>query len=167
MVIVQAVVEIPQGSQNKYEYDTTTKRIRLDRVLYGAMHYPVNYGFIPGTWGEDHDPLDILIMCSTSIHPGIHVAVRVLGSLEMYDEHGPDTKVVGVADCDARFDQVQRLDDLGPHRLREMTHFFSEYKQLQNLSVRMGDYHDEASAIQSIKAAQQRYQQRQADQPHV
>jgi inorganic pyrophosphatase len=157
-MIVRAIVEIPQGSQNKYEYDVKTGRLRLDRVLYPSMHYPVNYGFLPDTWGEDNDPLDVLIFGSFGIHPGVEVAVRVVGALVMQDEHGPDAKLVGVLDADPRYAQVKALHDLESHRLREIRHFFAEYKRLQGLPVTVGDYQDLAAATQLIVEGRERYQ---------
>ncbi len=162
-MIVQATIEIPQGSQNKYEFDVKTGSIRLDRVLYSAMHYPVNYGFIPETWGEDDDPLDVLVFGSTAIHPGVVVRVRIVGALLMADEHGPDAKLVGIVDADPRYAHIQVLEDLGAHRLREVRHFFAEYKVLQGLTVTLGNYQDVATAARILDEARQRYQQRLAE----
>ena len=162
-MIVKAIIEIPQGSANKYEVNPVTGQIRLDRVLYSATYYPVNYGFIPASWGEDNDPLDILVLASTSIHPGVEVDVRVIGTLLMTDEHGPDAKIVGVADADPRWGHVTVLDDVGVHRLREIRHFFSTYKELQGLPVTMGDYEGMDTAQRLIGEAFQRYQNRQAE----
>ena len=155
---MQAIIEIPQGSPNKYEVNPVTGRIRLDRVLYSAIHYPINYGFIPNSWGEDNDPLDVLVLASTSIHPGVEVDVRVLGALLMVDEHGPDAKIVGVADADPRWGHATILEDVGDHRLREIRHFFSTYKELQGLPVTMGDYAGIDTAYQLVGAAFERYQ---------
>lgn len=162
-MIVQVIIEIPQGSQNKYEYDVATGTMRLDRVLYSAMHYPVNYGFVPDTWAEDNDPLDVLVFGSTAIHPGVDVNVRVLGTLWMEDEHGPDTKLVGVVDADPRYAHIKQVDDLGAHRLVEVRHFFQEYKKLQGLTATLGDYHNKDTAEQVLTDARIRYQQRLAD----
>ncbi len=161
--IVPAIIEIPQGSQNKYEYDNETGSMRLDRVLYSAMHYPVNYGFIPDTWGEDQDPLDVLVFGSTAIHPGVEVSVRILGALLMQDEHGPDAKLVGVVDADPRYAYVKVLEELGLHRLREVRQFFSEYKTLQGLRVTVGNYQDLDTATRLLDDARKRYQKRLAE----
>ncbi len=157
---MQAIIEIPQGSSNKYEIDPATGHIRLDRVLYSATHYPGNYGFIPGSWGEDEDPLDVLVIASTSIHPGVEVDVRVVGALMMADEHGPDAKIVGVAHADPRWSHVKGLEDIGDHRLLEIRHFFATYKELQGLSVTMGDYEGMATASRLVREALDRYQTR-------
>ncbi len=161
-MIVRTIVEIPQGSQNKYEYDVKTGTIRLDRVLSGAMHYPVNYGFIPETWAEDDDPLDVLVFGSTVLWPGIEVAVRVVGALWMEDEHGIDHKVIGVVDSDPRFSHVHRVEDLGPHRLHEMRHFFQEYKTLQHVTTTVGNFQDEAVADNLIRECRMRFAARQS-----
>ncbi len=157
MMIVRTIIEIPQGSQNKYEYDMATGTMRLDRVLHGAMHYPVNYGFIPKTWAEDQDPLDILVFGSTALLPGIEVAVRVVGALWMEDEHGIDHKIVGVVDTDPRFGHVRRAEDLGPHRLHEIRHFFQEYKALQGLLTKVGNFHDASTAENLINECRDRF----------
>ncbi len=162
-LIVQTVIEIPQGSQNKYEYNQATGLTRLDRVLYAAMHYPVNYGFIPETWTEDDDPLDVLVFGSTAIHPLVEVDVRVIGALLMKDEHGPDAKVVGVVDRDPRYNHISAVDDLGTHRLREVRHFFAKYKNLQGLTTVVGNYQNVNTAVDLITAARQRYRQTHAD----
>ena len=156
-MIVPTIIEIPQGSQNKYEYDVTTGKIRLDRVLHPAMHYPANYGFIPETWAEDNDPLDVLVVGSTAIAPGIEVTVRVIGALWMADEHGPDAKIVGVVDSDPRFNQTKTMADFGNHRLREIRHFFHEYKTLQGIVTTVGNFQDQDVAVTLIQQRQQRF----------
>lgn len=162
-MIVRAIIEIPQGSQNKYEFDNETGALRLDRVLYSSLHYPANYGFIPDTWGEDHDPLDVLVFGSTAIHPGVEAAVRILGALLMEDEHGPDAKLVGVVDADPRYAHTKTLEDLGPHRLREVRQFFSEYKRLQDVTVTIGNYQDYEMATEYLVEGRKRYHERQAE----
>ncbi len=156
-MIVKAIIEIPQGSQNKYEYDVATGKIHLDRVLYTSMHYPVNYGFIPKTWAEDNDPLDVLVFGSTPIDPGIEVAVRVIGAFLMEDEHGPDAKIIGVVNVDPRFQHIKQVEDLGNHRLREIRHFFQEYKTLQGIVTTVGDFQDEDAAIELIQRCENRF----------
>lgn len=157
MEIVRTIIEIPQGSQNKYEYDNKTGAIRLDRALYGSMHYPVNYGFIVDTWGEDEDPLDILVFGSTALLPGIEVAARVVGALWMQDEHGIDHKILSVVDTDPRYRQVKRFEDLGPHRLHEIRHFFEQYKTLQGISTHVGNFQDVDVATTLIQDSRKRF----------
>ncbi len=161
-MVVRAIIEIPQGSPNKYEVDVRTGAIRLDRVLYGAMHYPANYGFLPETWGKDNDPLDIVVYGSTAIHPGVAVSVRVLGALMMQDEHGPDAKLIGVVDVDPRMREITTLDGLGRHRLKELRHFFQEYKALQGLPVTLGNYQEVSVAEREWREAVERWRARQA-----
>lgn len=160
-MVVRAVIEIPQGSQNKYECDPSTGRIRLDRVLYSAMHYPANYGFIPDTWADDNDPLDVLIFASTRLDPGVDVAIRVIGAFFMADEHGPDTKILGVVEADPRFQHVETVSDLGSHRLLEVRHFFQEYKALQGIVTTVGDFHECSVAVEVIERAQNSFIARQ------
>jgi len=156
-MVITTIIEIPEGSSNKYEYDVETGRMRLDRVLFSAMHYPVNYGFIPETWAEDNDPLDVLIVGSGAIDPGVQVEVRVLGALLMEDEHGPDAKIIGVVHRDPRFDHIVELGGLGDHRLREIQHFFQEYKTLQGITTQVGSYQGEATAAQLLEQSRERF----------
>lgn len=132
-MVISAMVEIPLGSTNKYEYDPVQARIRLDRVLFSAAHYPVNYGFIAETWAQDNDPLDVLMMGSTSIHPGVEVEVRVLGALLMEDEHGPDAKVMGVVDRDPRCAEIRVLQDLGAIDCKKFSTFFESIRRCKAL----------------------------------
>lgn len=161
-MIITAMIEIPQGSQHKYEYDVATGRIRLDRVLHSSMHYPVNYGFILETWADDQDPLDVLVFGSTAIDPGTELMVRVIGAFLMQDEHGPDAKIVGVADMDPRFRHIKAVHDLGPHRTRELRHFFQKYKTLQGIVTITGNFQDENVAIDLIRRCRERFLARQA-----
>lgn len=155
---VDVVVEIPQGSQNKYEVDHETGRVRLDRVLHASMHYPAEYGFIEETLGEDDDPIDVLVLSSFPTFPGCIVATRILGMLEMSDEKGVDTKLLGVAADDPRYNPVQRLEDVNPHTLREIPHFFATYKQLENKEVTIGSWKGAADALKVLEESRHRYQ---------
>lgn len=157
--VVTAVIEIPQGSQNKYEYDVGRRQFSLGRVLYGSMHYPVNYGCVPDTWGEDHDPLDNLVIGSTAIDPMMPVSVRLVGVFSMTGNHGPDAKLIGVVDRDPRLAHVNRLDDLAPHLLKEIAHFFSQDKVLEGLPVTVSGYHDVEDAVKIFDQACLRFQQ--------
>jgi inorganic pyrophosphatase len=128
---VDAIVEIPRGSRNKYEFDPATGSIRLDRVLFSSVHYPGDYGFIPGTRGADGDPLDVLILVEEPTFPGCHVLVRPIGVLLMQDEKGVDEKVLSVPVADPRFAEVNDLGDLPQHWLAEVENFFETYKVLE------------------------------------
>ena len=128
---VEAVVEIPKGSRNKYEFDHATGSIRLDRVLYSSVHYPTDYGFIPGTTSADGDPLDVLIIVEEPTFPGCHVRIRPIGVLLMRDEKGIDEKILAVPLADPRFDGIKDLVDIQEHWLAEIKNFFATYKMLE------------------------------------
>ena len=129
--LVEVTVEIPSGSRNKYEYDHARHRFVLDRVLYSSVHYPCDYGFIDGSLADDGDPLDVLVVISEPTFPGCIVRVRPVGVLDMKDEKGHDYKVLGVAHDDPRWEETATLEDLSPHRLREIENFFDIYKELE------------------------------------
>jgi len=130
--VVEVVVEIPRGSRNKYEYDHERHVIMLDRVLYSSVHYPTDYGFVPGTCAADGDPLDALVIVEEPTFPGCHVLVRPIGVLLMRDEKGIDEKILAVPVADPRFVGIRRLNDIGPHWLREIENFFNTYKLLED-----------------------------------
>lgn len=128
---VNAVVEVPMGTNNKFEYDKRVGAFRLDRVLYSPMHYPGDYGFVPSTLAEDGDPVDVLALMDRPTYPGIVMSVRPLGYLEMTDEKGRDQKVLAVPEGNPRFAAYRSLADVPQHRLREIEHFFRIYKELE------------------------------------
>ena len=155
--IVDALIEIPLGSRNKYELDKATGRIRLDRVLYAAMIYPAEYGIIENTLAPDGDPLDILVICSDPTFPGCTVPARVLGYLDMEDDGKLDYKLISVVDCDPRYDDVTELQHLSPFVLKEIENFFGNYKVLQGVTVKVGQYHGKEEAVQIIKQCREAY----------
>ncbi len=155
--VVDALIEIPLGSKNKYELDKKTGRIRLDRVLYAAMIYPAEYGIIENTLAPDGDALDILVICSDPTFPGCTVPARVLGYLEMMDNGKLDYKLISVVDCDPRYDDVTELEHLPPFVLKEISNFFSNYKVLQGITVQVGQYHGKDDAIRVIKECKEAY----------
>ena len=130
---VTAFVEIPKGSNIKYEYDEHTGIIKVDRILHTSMVYPYNYGFIPGTLGEDGDPIDIMVISNSAFAPGTTVSVRPIGALLMKDEEGVDTKIMAVPieKIDPDFAQVKDASDLGEHTKAIIGHFFSFYKSIE------------------------------------
>jgi inorganic pyrophosphatase len=128
---IEVTVEIPSGSRNKYEYDHERHRFVLDRVLYSSVHYPADYGFIEGSMAEDGDPLDVLVLIAEPTFPGCVVRARPIGVLDMTDDKGHDYKILAVAHDDPRWDRVESMDDLAPHRLREIENFFETYKTLE------------------------------------
>lgn len=129
--IVNAVIEIPQGSTNKYEYDAALGSFVLDRVLFSPLYCPTDYGWIPGTLSEDGDPLDILVFVSHPTFPGCVIRARTIGVLHMCDDKGEDFKIIAAARTDPRYDEVASLEDLPEHVLREIHHFFEIYKHLE------------------------------------
>ena len=128
---VNAVIEIPQGSVQKYEYDKQLHVFRLDRTLYSPVHYPGDYGFIPGTLGLDGDALDILVLVEAPSFPGCVIEVRPLGVLRMVDQGKRDEKVLAVVDSDPVYKQINDCSQVFPHVLRQIEHFFSIYKDLE------------------------------------
>ena len=127
-----AVIEIPKGSQCKYELDKHTGLLRLDRVLYTSTHYPANYGFIPRTYADDGDPLDVLVLCSETLYPMTLVSVRPIGVMRMIDSGKLDDKIIAVPTSDPTYFGIHDIDELPPHIFDEIMHFFSVYKQLEN-----------------------------------
>ena len=156
-LIVEALIEIPHGSQNKYEVDKAQNRIRLDRPLYSAMLYPAEYGYIENTLAKDGDPIDILVFASFPTFPGCIIESRVIGMLEMEDAGEEDVKLIGVSNRDPRFDHVQTLADLPPHYLKEVRHFFDTYKELQKKEVKTGEWKDVSVALEYLRDALERY----------
>lgn len=156
-LVVEALIEIPAGSQNKYEYDKERGVIRLDRVLYSPVHYPTDYGYIPETLEEDGDPLDIMVMVTFPTMPGCLIEARVVGALEMKDEKGVDWKILGVPVRDPRFDHVHDLGDVPPHVLREIEHFFATYKELEGKKTEVLGWHDAEVAAQVVSRARAAY----------
>ncbi len=146
---IDAVIEIPMNTINKYEIDKESGRIRLSRVLYSRMTYPAEYGYIENTLALDGDPLDILVLASEKTFPGCIVEARVLGYLDMIDMGFQDEKVIAVVDQDPRFEGVKTLEDVHPHTLKEIKHFFQTYKHLQETETIVKEYHgmDETMAL--------------------
>lgn len=155
--VVEALIEIPLNSRNKYEVDCVTGRIHLDRVLYSAMSYPTEYGIIEKTLAPDGDPLDILVICKDPTFPGCVVPARVLGYLSMIDDGKEDYKLISVVDCDPRYDNVQELSDLPEFILDEISNFFDNYKVLQGIEVTTGRYHTKEETIAVIEECRRRY----------
>ncbi len=155
--VVQAIIEIPYRSRNKYEVDHETGKIKLDRVLYSAMAYPAEYGFLENTLALDGDPLDILVIGTEPTYPGCVVPARVVGYLEAIDNGNEDYKLISVVDVDPRYDGVNELNDLQPFILDEIKNFFENYKTLQKIEVKVGSYHDKQEALSLIEKCKERY----------
>lgn len=154
---VNALIEIPQGSRAKYEIDKATGLLKLDRVIYSSFHYPVNYGFIPQTLGLDHDPLDILVLCSQSIQPLCLVEATVIGNMQMIDSGENDDKIIAVASKDPSVNYIQSIEELPKHFLSELKNYFEQYKVLENKQVQIEDFQDKEAAFKIINEAIELY----------
>ena len=155
--VIHAVIEIPAEGINKYEYDKTLHVFRLDRNLYSPVHYPGDYGFIPSTLSEDGDPLDVLVLVDAPSFPGCVMQVRPIGLLEMLDQGVPDEKVLAVGKNNPRYADVWNYSEIYPHMLKEMTHFFAIYKDLEGKRVEVKGWHDAAFARTKVVEAVNRY----------
>ena len=127
-----AFIEIPKGSKNKYELDKETGLVMLDRVLHTSTHYPANYGFIPRTYADDGDPLDVLVLCSEPVYPMTLIRVYPIGVMRMLDDGKMDDKIIALPLSDPTYLGIRSIDELPPHVFDEIMHFFSVYKQLEN-----------------------------------
>lgn len=151
------IIEVPRGSANKYEVDKETGLIKLDRVLYSAQFYPFDYGFAPQTYWHDNDPLDVLVLTTYPLLPGILLEVRPVGVLGMLDGGEGDDKIIAVPSDDPRYEHIQDLKDVGEHRLKEIENFFETYKLLQKKEVKCTGFRDKASAMETVKESVQLY----------
>ena len=156
-MIVEMMGEITKGSRNKYEYDTVRKVIRFDRMLFSAVHYPSDYGFILDTLAEDSDPLDALVLVWEPTFPGCIIEVKPVGLFKMWDEKGPDEKILCVPVSDPNWNYIKSLSDVPPHLLKEIEHFFAIYKELEAKKTGIEGWEDRESAIKVIEQSQQRY----------
>jgi inorganic pyrophosphatase len=155
--LVNCVVEIPLDGITKYEYDKQLHVFRLDRNLYSPVHYPGDYGFIPSTLGDDGDPLDVLVLVDTPSFPGCLQNVRPIGALDMIDQGEGDEKILCVGDGNPRYDNVLEYSDIYPHILKEITHFFSIYKDLEGKRVEVRGWRNAEFARETIVRAQQAF----------
>ena len=155
--LVNAVIEIPAGDVNKYEYDKKLHVFRLDRTLYSPVHYPGDYGFVPHTLAADGDPLDIVILVDEPTFTGCLVEVRPVGMLEMLDQGVRDEKVLAVSANNPRYKQVCNYNDVEPHVLREIAHFFEIYKDLEGKRTKMIAWHGIQAAHETIRSSHERY----------
>lgn len=154
---MNVIVEIPNGSKNKYEIDKETGMIALDRVLHTAQSYPFDYGFVPQTLWDDGDALDVVLLTTQPLLPGILVRARPVAILPMIDGGEPDEKVLAVPAGDPRFADITDLDRVNPHTLKEISHFFETYKKIQNKEVSVGEWQDAKAARAAFARACELY----------
>ena len=157
---INVIIEIEKGSKNKYELDKNTGLIKLDRVMYTAQSYPFDYGFIPNTLWHDGDPLDVVLLTSYSIHPGVLVEARPIAYINMIDNNESDVKVLAVPENDPRFKNLKDIEDINPHTLDEINHFFETYKMLENKKVEIPSTHDKKETLEVIKKSIQLFKKK-------
>lgn len=155
---MQVIIEIPKGSKNKYEIDKETGIIKLDRVMHSAQDYPFDYGFVPQTLWDDGDALDVVLLTTHALFPGILVPARPVGILHMIDGGEADEKVLAIPVGDPRFAGVLDLADINSHLLKEIAHFFGTYKQIQKKEVQVGEFEGKAAAETAFERARSLYQ---------
>jgi len=149
--IVTGIIEIPKNTRAKYELDKESGMLKLDRVLYSAMYYPANYGFIPQTYCDDNDPLDIVILSQIDIQPMCLVNAKVIGVMRMLDGGEMDDKIIAVADNDMSVNHINSIDELPRHFFRELKNFFEDYKKLEHKEVVVEDFQNKETAIEIVK----------------
>jgi inorganic pyrophosphatase len=161
--VVRAIIEIPRNSSNKYEYDGDLGVFRLDRALYSPMHYPGDYGFVPGTLADDGDPLDVLVLVDEPSFTGCLMDVRPVGVLHMVDQREVDHKILAVPNRNPRFDSIHTVDQVFPHTRREIEYFFSIYKELQGEKTKMEGWAGPPDARKIIVKSRQAYLDQQSE----
>ncbi|MEG3224161.1 MAG: inorganic pyrophosphatase [Methanobacteriales archaeon Met13] len=149
--IVYAVIEIPKGSRNKYEYDKDTEAFALDRVLYSPFHYPAEYGIIPQTLYDDGDPMDIMVMMDQPTFPGCVIECRPIGMMKMIDGGDHDDKILAVPTQDPRYQEITDIDQISPHFLKEIVHFFQDYKKLEGKETEVLGWENKDEAMTAIE----------------
>lgn len=154
---VTAIIEIPKGSKAKYEIDKDTGLLRLDRILFSSVMYPANYGFIPQTYCDDHDPLDILVLCSVDVYPMSMIEAKVIGVMHMVDNGEQDDKIIAVAKHDMSVNYIEDLAELPPHTMKEIVRFFQDYKALEEKNVTIEHLLDKSYAYKVIEESIELY----------
>jgi inorganic pyrophosphatase len=155
--VVNAIIEIPQGSRCKYEIDKASGLLKLDRVIYSSFYYPCNYGFIPKTYGDDKDPLDILVITTLPVVPLTLMDAKVVGVMQMIDGGDADDKIIAVAANDPGVNHYNNIEELPKHFFDELRHFFEEYKKLENKTVSVEEFGDKSAALKIIEEAMKCY----------
>jgi inorganic pyrophosphatase len=158
-IFVKSIIEIPKGSKGKYELDKESGLLRLDRVLFSSVHYPANYGFIPQTYCDDKDPLDILVICSIDVIPMCIIEAKVIGAMEMIDGDERDDKIIAVARHDMSVNYINDLSELPPHTLVELRRFFEDYKMLEHKNVIVEQFMNREKAFEIVNESMKLYQE--------
>jgi len=156
--VMNVIIEIPKFSKNKYEIDKETGMIALDRVMHTAQDYPFDYGFVPQTLFDDGDALDVVVLTTYPLAPGILVKARPVAIMEMTDDGERDDKIIAVPVDDPRFTEVNDLEDLNKHFVKEMTHFFETYKKVQNKEVEIGKWLGKDEAMKAFEKSRELYE---------
>lgn len=154
---IEVLVEVPMGSRNKYEYDKERGAFVLDRMLFSAVRYPGDYGYLPDTLARDGDALDALVILGEPTFPGCHIVGRVVGMLDMTDDKGPDEKILCVPDSDPRWQHISRLEDVPKHVLDEIAHFFGIYKDLERKKVEVHGWRGRDEALRVVEECRERF----------
>jgi inorganic pyrophosphatase len=156
----RVIIEIPKGSKNKYEIDKETGLIKLDRAMKSAQDYPFDYGFAPQTLWEDNDPLDVVVLTTYPLSPGILVDVRPIAVMHMIDGGEGDDKIIVVPVSDPRWEEVKDLQDINKHTVKEIQHFFETYKQIENKVVEVHGFEGKEEAMEAVKKSVELYKQK-------
>ena len=164
---VNAIIEIPQNTRAKYELDKDSGLLKLDRVLYSAVYYPANYGFIPKTYCDDKDPLDIVVLCKIDVVPLCLIEANVIGVMRMLDGGELDDKIIAVAKNDMSVNHIKDVSELPPHFLRELKNFFEDYKKLEKKEVKVEEFQDAATAKAIVVKAIEDYRELVKDARHI
>jgi inorganic pyrophosphatase len=159
---VPAVIEIPTGSKVKYELDKKSGLLLVDRILFSAVHYPANYGFVPRTYCDDGDPLDVLVLCSEQIQPLAIMRAKIVGVMKMRDDKGEDDKLIAVSADDPNFADYSDVSEIPPHRLRELKRFFEDYKALENKKVLVAEPQGRSEGLRVLRDAIRLYDREKA-----
>lgn len=157
--VVNTVIEISKGSKGKYELDKESGLLKLDRVLFSSVHYPANYGFIPKTYCDDNDPLDVLVICSIDVDPLCIIESKVIGVMHMIDDEEKDDKIISVANKDMSVNYINNISELPPHTIVELRRFFEDYKKLERKEVIVQQFLGKEAAYKIIEESVELYNQ--------